>query len=112
MREYGFTTFSGVPSIAYRGFKDGKPVLDFTAADAQMKTAKELGFLAVVSYGGGGLRLQRLLPGHGRDDRPPASRTTAEFIKAVYTAVQRARRRAGLDSGLLQPGRRADRRRS
>ena len=37
IREYGFTTCSGIPSIAYRGFKDGKPVLDFTAADAQMK---------------------------------------------------------------------------
>ena len=53
MREYGFTTCSGIPSIAYRGFQDGKPVLDFTAADAQMKLAKDLGFLAVVSYGGG-----------------------------------------------------------
>ena len=31
MREYGFTACSGIPSIAYRGFKDGKPVLDFTA---------------------------------------------------------------------------------
>ncbi len=53
MREYGFTTCSGFPHIAYRGFKDGKPVLDFTAADAEMKLAKELGFLAVITYGGG-----------------------------------------------------------
>jgi hypothetical protein len=53
MREYGFTAFSGVPTIAYRGFADGRPVLDFTAADAQMALAKELGFLAVVTYGSG-----------------------------------------------------------
>jgi hypothetical protein len=53
MRQYGFTTCSGIPSIAYRGFQNGKPVLDFAVADTQMKMAKKLGFLAVVSYGGG-----------------------------------------------------------
>ena len=31
-----------------------------------MKLAKDLGFLAVVTYGGGRLRLRRLLPGHQR----------------------------------------------
>jgi hypothetical protein len=88
MREYGFTTFSGVPTIAYRGFKDGKPVLDFTAADEQMKTAKEFGFLAVVSYGGG-------ISGIDAYFQDTAQMTAAgfkdysEFIKAVYTAVQR-----------------------
>jgi hypothetical protein len=49
MREYGFTTFSGVPTIHYRGFKDGQPLLDFGQADSQMQLAKQLGFLAVSS---------------------------------------------------------------
>ena len=29
MRDYGFTACSGLPSIAYQGFNQGKPVLDF-----------------------------------------------------------------------------------
>ena len=53
LREYGFTAFSGLPSITYKGFKNGKPVLDFRTADPQMKYVKDLGFLAVVTYGGG-----------------------------------------------------------
>jgi hypothetical protein len=53
MREYGFTTCSGIPSITYRGFQNGKPLLDFAVADAHMKLANDLGFLAVVSYGCG-----------------------------------------------------------
>ena len=51
MRDYGFTACTGLPSIAFRGFDQGKPVLDFTTADRQMKLAKDLGFLAVSSYG-------------------------------------------------------------
>ena len=53
MRDYGFTACTGLPSIAFRGFDQGKPVLDFTMADRQMKLAKDLGFLAVSSYGAG-----------------------------------------------------------
>ncbi|MGA2496197.1 MAG: glycoside hydrolase domain-containing protein [Tepidisphaeraceae bacterium] len=88
MREYGFTTFSGAPSIAYKGFKTGKPVLDFGNSDATMKLAKDLGFLAVVSYGGGV---------HGFDaySQDAAAMNAAgfkdysEFIKAIYTEVQK-----------------------
>ena len=76
LREYGFTAFSGLPSIAYQGFKDGKPVLDFRAADAQMKQVKDMGFLAVVTYGGGRLRPRRLLTRTPARWPPPASRTT------------------------------------
>ncbi len=51
MRECGFTSFSGLPIINYQGFKDGKPVFDFTTADAQMKLAREMRFTKpVVSY--------------------------------------------------------------
>jgi hypothetical protein len=88
MREYGFTTCSGIPQIAYRGFKDGKPVLDFKAADAQMKVAKELGFLALVGYGGGVFGLSAYnqdtaaMKAAGFDDY-------SQFIRAVYTEVQK-----------------------
>ena len=87
MREYGFTTFSGVPDISYKGFKDGKPVLDFTTADAQMKQAKALGFLAVNTYGSG-------VSGFSAYFEDAAAMKAAgfsdysEFIKAVYTAIQ------------------------
>lgn len=88
MREYGFTTFSGMPQIVYRGFKAGQPVLDFSRADGPMQTAKELGFLAVVSYGRG-------VAGFNAYFQDKAAMTAAgfqdysEFIKAVYTAVQK-----------------------
>ena len=55
MRDYGFTACSGLPSIAYRGFNQGKPVLDFTAADAAMKTRQGAGV-----PGGDQLRRRRL----------------------------------------------------
>ena len=32
MREYGFTTASGLPVITFRGFKDGRPDIDFSSA--------------------------------------------------------------------------------
>ena len=88
MREYGCTTCSGIPSIAFRGFQAGQPVLDFTAADAQLKIAKELGFLAVVSYGGG-------VSGFNAYFQDTAQMNAAgfkdysEFVKAIYTAVQK-----------------------
>jgi hypothetical protein len=88
MREYGCTACSGIPTIAYRGFRDGKPVLDFAAADAQMKLAKELGFLAVVSYGGG-------VSGINAYYQDAAAMSAAgfkdysDFVKAVYTSVER-----------------------
>ena len=51
LRDYGFTSFSGLPSLSYRGFKDGKPVIDFSRGDAQMAMAREAGFtMPVVSY--------------------------------------------------------------
>jgi hypothetical protein len=88
MREYGFTTFSGMPHIVYHGFKDGKPQLDFSHADEQMKLAKELGFLAVCTYGGG-------LTGIDAYSQDTAKMKAAgfndysEFIKAVYSEIQK-----------------------
>ena len=87
MRDYGFTACSGLPSIAYQGFNRGKPVLDFTAADAQMKLVKELGFLAVTGYGGGVSGLdsyyqdKSAMSAAGIQDYPT-------FVKAIYSQVQ------------------------
>ena len=88
MREYGFTACSGLPSIAYRGFSQGKPLLDFTAADASMKLLKELGFLGVSSYGGG-------VSGFDAYFKDSAAMGSAgftdygDFVKAIYSQVER-----------------------
>jgi hypothetical protein len=92
MREYGFTAFSGLPTISYKGFHDGKPVLDFRAADAQMKQIQEMGFLAVVTYGGG---VSGIDP-YFQDTSQMAVagfKDYAAFIKAVYSEVQAHARR-------------------
>ena len=88
MRSYGFTMFSGAPSIVYRGFRNGKPVLDFSEADRWLKVAKELGFLSVSAYGSG----LRGLNGYYRDlnkMKAAGFQDYSQFIKAVYTDVQK-----------------------
>jgi hypothetical protein len=87
LRDWKFTMFSGVPWIVYRGFEFGKPALDFSAADAQMRTVKSMGFLAVSSYGAG----VKGLNGYQRDlDKMKAAGYSdySEFLKAVYSAIQ------------------------
>jgi hypothetical protein len=87
MREYGFTTFSGIPTVRYQGFKDGQPVLDFTSADASMKLAKDLGFLAVCSYGNGVTGLNAYY--EDTDQMKAAGfNDYTTFIKAIYSAIQ------------------------
>ncbi len=88
MRDYGFTTFSGVPYIKYKGFKDGQPVFDFTTADAQMKQAKELGFLAVDTYGSGVGGISAYFEDLAAMKAAGFSDYSA-FIKAVFGAVQK-----------------------
>jgi len=88
LRDRGFTLFSGVPTIAYRGFKEGQPQLDFAAADAQMALAREYGFLAVVAYGAG----LSGLDGYARDTAAMAAAGFTDypaFLKAVFGAVQK-----------------------
>jgi hypothetical protein len=88
MREYGFTAFSGLPAIAYGGMQRGSPALDFRKADPQMQFVKNLGFLAVVTYGGGvgGVDAykqdQKQMTAAGFTDY-------AQFVKAIYSGVQR-----------------------
>ena len=89
MREYGFTTCSGIPSIAYRGFKDGKPVLDFTAADAADEAGQGIGV-----PGRGQLRRRRIRASTPTTRTPSAMNAAgfkdyAAFIRAVYAEVQK-----------------------
>ncbi|MFB3890820.1 MAG: hypothetical protein ACE15C_02225 [Phycisphaerae bacterium] len=94
LREYGFTDFSSGPKVRYSGFKDGKPQLDFTAADKLMATAKELGFRGVVFY-------STLVYGYNayfKDDaamKAAGFKDYAEFIKALYTPIQKHAEEAG-----------------
>jgi hypothetical protein len=88
MRHYGFTACTGLPSISFQGFDQGKPVLDFRVADRQMKLARDLGFLAVTTYGGG-------VSGYDAyyQDRSAIKaagfQDYASFVNAIYTAVQK-----------------------
>lgn len=88
MREYGFTIFSGAPAVAYRGFRDGQPVLDFSRADPVMKTAKDLGFLAVCSYGAGVQGFNAYYQDLATMKAAGFSDYSA-FVKAVYSAIQK-----------------------
>ena len=94
MRDYGFTACTGMPSIAFHGFDKGKPVLDFTAADRQMKLAKDLGFLAVITYGGGVSGFDAYYQDTSAMNAA-GFQDYAAFVKAVYTAVQQHARRSG-----------------
>jgi hypothetical protein len=94
LREYGFTTASGLPVVAYTGFKDGKPQLDFSVADAQMKRFREAGFtMPVVSYCAfNGLDI------YHRDEAAMKAAGFSDysaFIKAIFTAIQKHADEAG-----------------
>jgi hypothetical protein len=88
LREYGFSSFSGMPVVSYQGFDGGKPVFDFTVADAQMRLARQMGFsMPVVNY----------CPFHGlnlyfQDTEAMEAagfQDYSEFIGVIFGAVQR-----------------------
>jgi hypothetical protein len=94
LREYGFTTASGLPVVAYAGFKDGKAQFDFSVADAQMKRFREAGFtMPVVSYCAfNGLDI------YHRDEAAMKAAGFSDysaFIKAIFTAIQKHADEAG-----------------
>ncbi len=94
LREYGFTTVSGLPVVAYQGFKDGVPQFDFAQADAQMKLLKDNGFrMPVLSYCPfNGLSLYY----KDEDAMHDAGFTDySRFIRAVFGAVQKHAEAAG-----------------
>jgi hypothetical protein len=87
LRDYGFTKASGLPVLTYQGFKDGKPQIDFSVGDAQMKLFREHGFrMPVVTY--------CPLPGlntYFQDEeamRAAGLSDYSAFIKAILSAVQ------------------------
>ncbi len=54
LREYGCTSFSGIPTLRILGWKDGRPEIDFAQADREMAEARAAGFsMLVVNYNGG-----------------------------------------------------------
>lgn len=94
LREYGFTTASGLPVVSYRGFEGGKPKLDFSVGDAQMALFRARGFqMPVITY--------CPLPGLDTYHKDEAAMRAAgfadygAFIKAVFSAVQAHADRAG-----------------
>jgi hypothetical protein len=88
LREYGFTTASGLPALSYRGFRDGVPQVDFSRGDAQMRLFRDNDFrLPVVTYCPfDGLNL------YYKDEgamRAAGFSDYSQFIRALFGAVQR-----------------------
>ncbi len=86
--DVGFTGCSGYPVITYKGFEDGKPVLDFSVGDAQMKLVREVGFkMPFVNYCAfNGLNLYQQ---DTEAMRKAGFTDYSEFIKAIFSAVQK-----------------------
>jgi hypothetical protein len=94
LRARGFTMYTGVPGITYKGFAGGKPLLDFGDADRQMQEAKELGFLAVDSYGAGVSGLDGYHPDTAKMTAA-GFKEYGEFIKVLYDAIEQHARDKG-----------------
>lgn len=94
LREYGFTTASGLPVVRYDGCKEGVPQLDFSQGDAQMKLFQANGFrMPVVTYCPfPGLNLyfkdEEAMRAAGFDDY-------SAFIRTIFGAVQKHADQAG-----------------
>ena len=86
LREYGFNCATGMPRITYRGFKDGKPDLDYHDADQNMKLLKELDFTLFVAYGAGVVGFDSYYKDTNAM-RAAGFEDYSEFIHAVYSAV-------------------------
>ena len=87
IREYGCTTFSGIPTIRISEWKDHRPIIDFKQGDQEMADARAAGFKSVVvNYNGG-------IGGFNNYEiDEPAMRAAGfsnyvEFLRAVLTEV-------------------------
>ena len=87
IREYGFNSATGLPRITYRGFKDGKPDLDFHNSDEQMKLLKELGYTTFIAYGQGVLGFDAYYQ-DTKAMRDAGFEDYSEFIRAIYSEVE------------------------
>ena len=95
MREYGCTSFSGIPTLGIRGWQNGKPDIDFSRADGEMSEAKAAGFrMIVVNYNGGIQPFNNYQIDQGA--MTSAGFTNyADFLRAVLTEVDAHARAAG-----------------
>ena len=94
LRDYGFTTCSGLPVVSYQGFKNGEPVLDFSIGDAQMKRLREAGFvMPIISY----CAFNGLNTYFQDDAAMKAAGFTdySQFLRALFGATQRHADSAG-----------------
>ncbi len=94
LREYGFTSCSGLPVVALRGFDGGAPILDLSVGDRQMQRLKDQGFrMPVVTY----------CPFVGLNTyyqdanqmKAAGSANYSDFIETVFGAVQKHADKAG-----------------
>ena len=87
LKKNGFTSFSGMPTMRYSGFEDGRPAIDFKTADEQMALARSVGFsMPIVSY----TRLEGL-DLYQRDIaamRHAGYNDYAAFIKSVFGTIE------------------------
>jgi len=95
LREYGCTTFSGIPTLRLRGWPDGRPDIDFARADWEMAEAKAAGFTSVVVNYNGGIQG---FDNYSIDEGARASSGLPDyvsFLRAILTAVDAHAREAG-----------------
>jgi len=87
MREYGCTTFSGIPTLRIRGWQDKRPDIDFSRADWEMAEAKAAGFRGVVvNYNGGIGGFDNYFQDDGAM-RVAGLENYVDFLRAVLTEV-------------------------
>lgn len=95
MREYGCTTFSGIPVLRITGWKDRKPEIDFAQADREMADARAAGFKAVVvNYNGGIQGFNNYFVDDGAMQSAGFTNYT-DFLRAVLAAVDAHGKQAG-----------------
>jgi hypothetical protein len=94
MREYGCTAFSGIPTLRIRGWKDGRPEIDFAQADREMADARSAGFQMVINYNGGIGGFDNYFIDENAMHSAGFTRYT-NFLRALLTAVDTHARAAG-----------------
>ncbi len=95
MREYGCTSFSGIPTLRIRGWQDGKPDIDFDRADWEMAEARAAGFDdIVVNYNGGIRGFDNYRIDRGAMQNAGFADYT-DFLRAVLAEVDAHARAAG-----------------
>ena len=95
IREYGCTTFSGIPTIRISEWKDRHPVIDFKQGDQEMADARAAGFKSVVVNYNGGIGG---FDNYAIDEsamRSAGFSNYVEFLRAVLTDVDSHAKAAG-----------------